>query len=72
MLRDALLVALTVGDHLRTRNPEVSEQLPCAASILAGDQACGLETLKRTCADVSEIPYRCCNYMKHFPPSSIT
>ena len=72
MLRDALFVALTVGHHLRTRNPEVREQLPCTARILAGDQACGLETLERSCADVSEIPYRCCDYMKHCPPSIFT
>ena len=53
--RDALLVALPIGDHLRARDAEMRKQLPRAARIFAGDQARRPETFKRPHAHVSEI-----------------
>ena len=66
LLGDALLVALPVGEHLRrTRNPEVRQELPRAARILARDDRSAAKRLKRPRTQVPEIPDRRGNDMKH-------
>ena len=63
--RHALLVALPVADHLRARNAQVREQLPRAARVLARDQRCVAERLRRARAEIPQVSDRRGHHMQH-------
>ena len=64
-LGDALLVALTVRDHVRTRNLEVRQELPGATRVFAGNERSGLEGVQSPRREIAEVSDGSGNDVKH-------
>ena len=63
-------VALAVRNHLRTRNAEMSQKLPCAARIFACYEFRSLKRFKSAGGQVGEIADGGRDYMKHYALNS--